>query len=321
MRSGGRSSVRMPSTRPRPSRSPVSAWHISAPCSTLVCGTAEPIALRRTQMRWVLAAETTTVAATASLLLLGDGADWLWPVWIASLGLPVAAIAIAITRYHLYDIDRILTRSISYLIVTAVLVMVFATVVLLLQAAISVAVAAPGSALDPRVVAVSTLTVAALFEPLRSRVQTAVDRRFHRQRYDSGRLVDGLRGPDARPARPAHRESRAATDHRRGARARDDRGMAAARSGLRAALDGDQHAAATGCGTLGRSTSARRIHATVRRRRASGRVPGTRQDPGRGAGRVPGWTRRDPGPAARHRRRRGLLPRLERQLRGRVHDE
>jgi hypothetical protein len=153
---------------------------------------ADPI--RRTQMRWVLGAEATTVAVSVALILIGGDADWLWPVWIATFGLPVLAIAIAITRYHLYEIDRIISRSISYLVVTAVLIAVFATIVLVLQAVISSAVAAPGSALDPRVVAISTLAVAALFNPLRNRVQAAVDRRFHRQRYDSGRLVAGFGG-------------------------------------------------------------------------------------------------------------------------------
>ncbi len=100
--------------------------------------------MRRTQMRWVLGAEATTVLVTAALIVFGGGADWLWPVWLATFGLPVLAIAIAITRYHLYDIDRIVSRSISYLVVTAVLVAVFASIVLVLQAAISSAVAAPG---------------------------------------------------------------------------------------------------------------------------------------------------------------------------------
>ncbi len=150
--------------------------------------------VRRTQMRWVLGAEATTLLATAALLLFGNGVDWLWPVWVATFGLPVLAIAVAITRYHLYDIDRIISRSISYLVVTAVLVAVFFTIVLVLQAAISSAVAAPGSALDPRVVAISTLAAAALFNPLRNRVQAEVDRRFHRKRYDSGRLVAGFGG-------------------------------------------------------------------------------------------------------------------------------
>lgn len=150
--------------------------------------------VRRTQMRWVLGAEAATILGTVALILFGGGADWLWPVWIATFGLPVLAIAVAITRYHLYDIDRVISRSISYLVVTAVLVAIFATIVLVLQAAISSAVAAPGSALDPRVVAISTLAVAASFNPLRNRVQAAVDRRFHRQRYDSGRLVAGFGG-------------------------------------------------------------------------------------------------------------------------------
>ena len=110
------------------------------------------------------------------------------------MGLPILAVAVAITRYHLYDIDRIVSRSISYLVVTAVLVAIFAGLTLVMQAIISLAVAAPGTSLDPRVIAVSTLVVAALFNPLRARVQAIVDRRFHRERYDSERIVAGFSG-------------------------------------------------------------------------------------------------------------------------------
>ena len=150
--------------------------------------------VRRTQMRWVLVAAVTSAALMGSLVVLGEMVPGLWAVALASLGLPVMAVAIAITRYHLYDIDRIVSRSISYALLTALLLVVFGGMILVLQSLVSGAVAGPGSKLDPRVVAASTLVVAALFNPVRVRVQSVVDRRFHRARYDAERTVAGFAG-------------------------------------------------------------------------------------------------------------------------------
>jgi hypothetical protein len=150
--------------------------------------------LRRTQMRWVWAAEGVSVVATVGLFVFGDRFESLWSIWVLTFSLPILAIAVAITRYHLYDIDRIVSSSISYLVVTAVLLSIFAGLILVMQSLLSGAVAAPGAELDPRVVAASTLAVAALFNPLRVRVQSVVDRRFHRARYDATRIVAGFSG-------------------------------------------------------------------------------------------------------------------------------
>ena len=150
--------------------------------------------LRQTQMRWVLAAEGLVVLAIILFTVFGSTYEWLFVLIFPSMGLPVLAVGVAITRYHLYDIDRIVSRSISYLVVTAVLVTIFASLTLIMQTLISLAVAAPGTSLDPRVVALSTLVVAALFNPLRGRVQSVVDRRFHRERYDAARIVAGFSG-------------------------------------------------------------------------------------------------------------------------------
>jgi hypothetical protein len=153
---------------------------------------ADPV--RQTQMRWVLVAAAVSASLLVSLLVLGEFVPVLWSIALASLGLPVFAVAIAITRYHLYDIDRIVSQSISYVLVTALLLSVFGGLILILQSLVSGVVASPGSTLDPRVVAASTLVVAALFNPVRMRVQAAVDRRFHRARYDAERTVAGFAG-------------------------------------------------------------------------------------------------------------------------------
>ena len=99
------------------------------------------------------------------------------------------AVAAAILRYRLYAIDRLLSRTISYGLITALLIAVFLLANLGLQAALSSMTA--GNTLA---VAGSTLLAASLFTPVRRRVQQNVDRRFDRGRYDAERIVRGLAG-------------------------------------------------------------------------------------------------------------------------------
>ena len=115
---------------------------------------------------------------------VGEEALWsvLLPVWGASV--PIA-VGIAVTRYHLYDIDRIISRTFSWALVTASLLAVFAGAVIGLQALL-----APLTANNTLAVAASTLLAAALFQPLRTRVQAGVDRRFNRARHDAQRSIE-----------------------------------------------------------------------------------------------------------------------------------
>ena len=145
--------------------------------------------VRRTQIRWVLASGALSASVIIALLLFGESFEWLWPLWLASTILPAVAIGIAITRYRLYEIDRIISRTIGYGLVTGALFVVFWAVNIGLQGMLS---ASTGN--EPLVVAGSTLLVAALFNPLRVRVQRAVDRRFNRARYDAERTVAGFAG-------------------------------------------------------------------------------------------------------------------------------
>jgi len=92
-----------------------------------------------------------------------------------------AAIAIAILRYRLYDIDRVISRTLAYAIVTGVLAGVYAGLVLLATQGFRVH--------TPVAVAAATLAAAALFAPVRRRVQRRVDRRFNRARYDADQTV------------------------------------------------------------------------------------------------------------------------------------
>ena len=104
-------------------------------------------------------------------------------VVVALLGLPTAA-GMAILRYRLYDIDRVVSRTISYGLVTTLLVTLFLAVNLALQGMLSSITSSNSLA-----VAGSTLLVAALFTPVRRRVQGTVDRRFDRARYDAERTA------------------------------------------------------------------------------------------------------------------------------------
>lgn len=105
---------------------------------------------------------------------------------IGLLAIPTA-IGVAVLKYRLYDIDRIISRTLAYTALTAVLAALYAALVLLGQALFESF--ARGSNLT---IAVSTLAVAALFLPVRARVQGFVDRRFNRHRYDAQRTLDAF---------------------------------------------------------------------------------------------------------------------------------
>jgi hypothetical protein len=111
--------------------------------------------------------------------------DWFgWLIGLTGLALLPIAIGIAILRYRLYEIDRIVSRTIGWAVVSAILVAVFAAIILVTQA-----VLAPLTSSNTLAVAVSTLAVAALFQPLRRRVQRGVDHRFNRARYDAEQII------------------------------------------------------------------------------------------------------------------------------------
>jgi hypothetical protein len=142
---------------------------------------------RRQQLKWLASgAAVTLVCAGLSGSLGSSGITFLHLVggfaWFGWAALPVS-IGVAILRYRLYDIDRIISRTLAYAIVTGLLVGVYAGLVLLATRALPVSLSTPVA------VACATLMAAALFNPLRRRVQQAVDRRFNRARYDAGKIV------------------------------------------------------------------------------------------------------------------------------------
>jgi hypothetical protein len=107
-----------------------------------------------------------------------------WVVAIGGLALLPVAIGIAILRYRLYEIVRLISRTISYGVLTAIVAGLFVGFILVFQA-----VLAPVTGSNELAVAGSTLLAAALFQPIRRRVQRLVDRRFNRTRYDAEQTV------------------------------------------------------------------------------------------------------------------------------------
>jgi hypothetical protein len=164
----------------------------------LVCAVAAAVSLmlrfrrsrgvERQQLKWF-----TYAAALMVLFLLMT--EYLLPdtgVIDAFFGLLVALIpvsaGIAILRHRLYDIDRLINRTLVYGLLTVILALAYAVVVLVLgQLFGEVGGNSPSWA-----VAAATLTVAALFQPARRRIQQAVDRRFNRRRYDAARTVEAF---------------------------------------------------------------------------------------------------------------------------------
>jgi hypothetical protein len=142
---------------------------------------------RRQQLKWLASGGAFTLVCAGLSVSLGSSGITLLNLvgglaWFGWAALPVS-IGVAILRYRLYDIDRIISRTLAYAIVTGLLVGVYAGLVLLATQALPVSLSTPVA------VAGATLVAAALFNPVRRRVQRAVDRRFNRARYNADKTV------------------------------------------------------------------------------------------------------------------------------------
>jgi hypothetical protein len=152
--------------------------------------------IARVQTKWIVGATVVGIAsflASSSVVLLGAGAEGrIGRFWIlGDLGfslltylLPIA-IAIAILRYRLWDIDVIIRKTLVYSVLSGLLALVYFGMVVLLQSLFD----SVSGQQSPIAIVISTLVIAALFAPLRQRVQAVIDRRFYRKKYDAQQVL------------------------------------------------------------------------------------------------------------------------------------
>jgi hypothetical protein len=147
-------------------------------------------AVSRAQMRWGLGGFIIGFGMLALMFLAGTSGLVTNPIFFSvafTLATTVMGImlAIAITRYRLFDIDIIIRKTLVYAVLTGLLGLVYFGVIVVLQ---SIFEAASGQQ-SPIIIVISTLVIAALFAPLRRRVQEFIDRRFYRRKYDAQKTL------------------------------------------------------------------------------------------------------------------------------------
>ena len=153
-----------------------------ASVTSLVIRYRRSVGEERQQLKWFMFAgglAFTTILLAFTPIDLGE-----WTLGVGLFAIPVA-VGVAILKYRLYDIDRIINRTIVYALVTTLLACIYFVLVL-----IPPWLGRGRGDEPPFVVAASTLLIVALFRPVRRRVQAMVDRRFYRSRYDAGRTID-----------------------------------------------------------------------------------------------------------------------------------
>ena len=178
----------------------VGVWIVGLLALTVACAVALFVRYRRAnetereQIKWLLyaCAVFLVVYVVGFAGGLGDTARFGGYIWNVFFGLSVialpAAIGIAILRYRLYDIDVVINRTLVYAPLTATLIAVYVVGIVLLQR-VFVLLTSQQSTLA---VVASTLLIAALFSPMRYRIQSFIDRRFYRSKYDAGKTLEAF---------------------------------------------------------------------------------------------------------------------------------
>jgi hypothetical protein len=152
--------------------------------------------VERQQVKWFAYAVVMLAISTTLAYVVSEAMDVDWLGWISSIlviaslvGLPVA-MSIAILHYRLYNIDVLINGTLVYGTLTALLALVYFGGVTAIQAIFR---ALTGQEQQPQLaVVVSTLAIAALFNPLRRRIQSFIDRRFYRRKYDAAKTLEGF---------------------------------------------------------------------------------------------------------------------------------
>ncbi len=140
--------------------------------------------VEREQIKWVLyTAALLAISLALSIFIPSTATNLLGG--LVSISLPVG-VGIAVLRYRLYDIDILIRRTVIYSLVTVTLLVTYFASVVLLQTFFS---AVTGSHQNEIVTVLSTLAIAALFVPLRNRIQSVIDKRFNRKKYDAQRVL------------------------------------------------------------------------------------------------------------------------------------
>jgi hypothetical protein len=192
------SSAISPDVRPDAPPSPIQQLVLAlglVAAASVVVGRRNARGVERQQIKWLLyAGAIWFVGGILQITVFSPLVEGSWGLWVGNLLVAVGglggpiAIGVAILRYKLYEIDTLINRTLVYGVLTASLVLFYLGSVILLQALFR---ALTGQESQLAVVA-STLAIAALFNPLKRRIQSFIDRRFYRRKYDAAKTLEAF---------------------------------------------------------------------------------------------------------------------------------
>ncbi|HCF87053.1 MAG TPA: hypothetical protein DEV72_17860 [Ktedonobacter sp.] len=160
--------------------------------------------VQRQQIKWIVFASTIVVVEISVANLVLSVIPSYFPALVLSIqlkqlvlsvtyivtGLIPFSIGIALLRYRLWDIDRVINRTLVYALLSTILALIYVALIIASQSLVRVLTGA--AAQQPIIIVGSTLVIAALFQPLRRRIQQVIDLRFYRRKYDAKRIIDAF---------------------------------------------------------------------------------------------------------------------------------